>query len=146
MKTLYRLTCLIPLLALAACAIQGNSRSQVAEAASLRALAKNSANTAITLYTLNPHRSPLGKVKADQVFHGFGVVGQTVVTAAADRQTLLDSLATGVESSKSNAHVCFNPRHGLRVLSGEQVTDYVICFQCMHMKVYPPNGNVQNIL
>jgi hypothetical protein len=85
------------------------------------------------LFSLYPSlRSPPGPAK----FDGHAILGSTVIQ---DRQTQADlsnALIAGIRSSDGTEAACFNPRHGIRVTTGEIVTDFVICFECQQVEVW----------
>jgi|GEM_PF-1129113 len=85
------------------------------------------------LLSLNPERS---KEKAADDFHGYKVLGKTTVKDAEVRKKLVAALKKGVEDNDGAAAGCFNPRHGIRVTRDGKTADFVICFECVFMKVY----------
>src|SRR5262245_51900338 len=65
---------------------------------------------------------------ADGGFHGWKVLGKTLVKDKDGRKKVLDALAKGVADNKGEAAKCFIPRHGLRVVHDKKTYDLVICF------------------
>ncbi|MEO8205486.1 MAG: hypothetical protein ABI615_04845 [Chthoniobacterales bacterium] len=137
MKKIHSLIALAALMMMAGCTTGANKQS--AQAGAVRSFARNVKQVQVTLYSLNPN-GPSGSGD----FHGFGIVGQAPITKAGDKRILLDTLAIGIDNGRGAGHVCFKPRHGLRVTFNGQTTDYVICLQCERMKVYT-NGKVQSV-
>ena len=45
-------------------------------------------------------------------------------------------LYAGIDDNDSMIADCFNPRHGIHIVQGEQIIDYVICFECLQIKIY----------
>jgi hypothetical protein len=67
-------------------------------------------------------------------FHGYKVLGKTKVEDAAGRAELVTALEKGATEGRDPAH-CFNPRHAIRVTSGDKTSDFLICFECSQVKV-----------
>jgi hypothetical protein len=91
--------------------------------------------------------------KAGGDFHGWRVLGRTLITDTATRDKLTSALRAGVKENVDGMVAgCFNPRHGIRVTrggggaGGGQATDFVICFQCMSMSVYQGEQQAGSIL
>ena len=49
---------------------------------------------------------------------------------------MLAALETGAKDNTGEAAACFNPRHGIRVKSGDKTVDLVICFECLQVKSF----------
>src|SRR5262249_25315899 len=47
-------------------------------------------------------------------FHGYSVIGKTIVVAPLARRNLVGAVKQGIAASDGSAAACFNPRHGLR--------------------------------
>lgn len=88
------------------------------------------------LLSLDPERP---EVPSPDLYHGYRVLGRTVVVDSATRQRLNRALRGGVESVFANRPRCFNPRHGIRVTRAGQVMEFVICFECQQVQVW--NGS-----
>src|SRR5437762_2765392 len=67
----------------------------------------------IELLSLDPARQ---KEKPKDDFHGWKVLGKTIVKDATVCQRLVAALKKGVRDNKGIAAACFNPRHGIRVV------------------------------
>src|SRR5262249_37945696 len=65
----------------------------------------------IELLSIDPAR-PVEKPKTD--FHGWKVLGKTVIKDAEVRKKLVAAMKKGVEETKGQVAICFNPRHGIR--------------------------------
>lgn len=86
------------------------------------------------------------------MFHGHGIIGQVALSGEA-RAKLLASFydgftlpyspprADGRTDLKQIGLGCFNPRHGIRAVSGGKTVDLLICFECRHVEVYE-NGKL----
>ncbi|MEO6054375.1 MAG: hypothetical protein ABIP97_10205 [Chthoniobacterales bacterium] len=137
MKKIQYSVSLALLLLIVACAPH---RKQSVQAATLRTVGQDPRHAQVILYSLNPNRSKA----SGALFHGYGIVGESTIASHTDKRALLDTLATGIDNSQGSSHVCFKPRHGLHVVYNNQTTDYLICLQCLHMKVFQ-NGHVKNV-
>jgi hypothetical protein len=91
----------------------------------------------ITLYSIdgNDYFPPKKKPKTDEEFHSYPVLGKVEVTDASKLRQLVVALKEGIDEHGGGAK-CFWPRHGVRVVRGNQWVDYVICFQCGNVYEY----------
>lgn len=87
----------------------------------------------VELFSLDPARL---EEKPPDHFHGWRVLGKTLIKDAAVRKTLVGAFLQGVEDSDGAVAGCFNPRHGIRVAHKGRITDFVICFECLSVKVH----------
>lgn len=76
------------------------------------------------------------------LFHGFRVLGQTVVSDDRTRRELNRALRKGAKSIFANLPRCFNPRHGIRVTRAGTTTDFLICFECEQVQVWSGDQRV----
>jgi hypothetical protein len=74
-------------------------------------------------------------IKRKEKFHGFVVLGKTNITNPKVKARLISALYSGIKKDVSYAF-CFDPHHGIRVVSGNQKLDLVICFECGKIDVY----------
>ncbi len=81
------------------------------------------------LFSLYPRMS-------EDEFHNHRILGHSPVIDPAMRKRLTDALKKAARDSDGRMMSCFQPRHGLRVTRGAQVTDFVICFECLHLAVW----------
>jgi hypothetical protein len=96
------------------------------------------------LYSLDPTvdpRSPGKARESSEKFHEWMVLGKTEVKEPADRKKLVDALRLAAEDNAGTAIGHFIPRHGLRLTSGKETVELVICFECLSIQVYV-NGNM----
>lgn len=96
------------------------------------------------LYSLDPTVEPRQGSKdgsSDESFHEWKVLGKTEIKEPAERKKLVDALRLGAEDNAGTADGFFIPRHGLRLRSGKETVDLLICFQCLSIQVYV-NGNM----
>jgi hypothetical protein len=97
----------------------------------------------IELLSIDPVR-PVEKPKND--FHGWKVLGKTVVKDAEVRKKLVAAFKKGVEENKGEAAICFNPRHGIRASQDGKTADFLICFECFHGHTYAGDKELAGFL
>jgi len=85
------------------------------------------------LYSLDPEQR---KDPPKVAFHDWRVLGKTTVQDADARKRLLAALEKGAKENDGTVAGCFNPRHGIRVKSGDKTIDLVICFECYSAAIY----------
>ncbi|MCS6865371.1 MAG: hypothetical protein RMJ56_00950 [Gemmataceae bacterium] len=83
----------------------------------------------ITIYSLN------GELSHKDGWHGAKVLGQTTLTQAKDRKTVVAAIKKGIEEGSRGAR-CFIPRHGLRAKYQGSTYDFLICFECRWVYIY----------
>jgi hypothetical protein len=83
----------------------------------------------MTLLSLRPYP----EVK-EGGFHGFKILGQTAL-AEKPQAAAEAALREAFKNWDGLFAACFNPRHGIRVKSGDAVFDFVICFECQSVLV-----------
>src|SRR5262245_59380637 len=79
-------------------------------------------------------------------FHGWPVIGKTMVKDPSTRERLVAALEKGVQENKGDVMKCFNPRHGIRVTRDGMTADFVICFECFQAVVYVAGEKEQRFL
>jgi hypothetical protein len=87
------------------------------------------------ILSLDPGRPGRTAAMPKDGFHGWTVLGRTVITDAKQQKALVAALERGVAESDVPAR-CFDPRHGVRAKRGKVVADLVICFECRHMVAF----------
>ena len=92
--------------------------------------------TQLFLYSLDPSGGIGDDVNTEQVFHGFTILGKAEITIEGDKAALLRAFAQGIRESDGLVAACFNPRHGLRLVTGSSTNDFTICFECRSVSVY----------
>ena len=97
------------------------------------------------LISLDPSRSA---DKPKDTFHGWKVLGRTVVKDAETRKQLVAALRKGIEENTRGGDAmtlanCFDPRHGVRVTDGDKSVELVICFRCYQIQVYVDGFRLQ---
>jgi hypothetical protein len=93
------------------------------------------------LYSLDPATDPREKRDKTETYYGWKVLGKTRIKEQAVRKKLVDALRLAAEDNATSMAACFIPRHGLRLTSGKETVDLVICFQCLRIQVFV-NGNM----
>jgi hypothetical protein len=79
--------------------------------------------------------------KAKGSFHGYEILAQAKAESAEQRKEIGSFVGAVLHWNKLRMALCFNPRHGLRVISGKDTLDLVICFECSRVEVYD-NGKL----
>ena len=87
----------------------------------------------LTLYSLDPDDSP---PKDAELFYDYRVLGKVVITDPQERRDIVMAINRGIAEEREQ-FVCFDPRHGLRIVSNNKTIDYVICFQCGNYYEFP---------
>ncbi len=77
---------------------------------------------------------------AAETFQGWSVLRRQSIDDAATREKLIAAFKKGVAENDGTQALCFNPRHGLRVVSEGKVHDFVICFECFQVRYYGGRG------
>ena len=88
------------------------------------------------LLSVNP--SPLEDNDARERFHGHRLLGKLEIKDPELRRKLLTALNAAVEKgSRENAIAnCFNPRHGIKAISGTNEVNLLICFECRQIHIF----------
>ena len=107
------------------------------EPQNLFSLVKN--HDRVIFYTLKPF--PVREAKKH--FHNYPIISEVELKLKSHRERLFDNLLRAIERSNGRRALCFLPRHGLRLIKGEEVLDLVICFQCDNADLY---GNEQSLI
>ena len=100
----------------------------------------------MTLYSLDPDLSYANarlaagtstdaKVETN-TFHEYRVLGQTKIDTTTDRVVVANEIRNAVDSWRGHQHLCFNPRHGVRVTDGRSSFDFLPCFECEYLLVF----------
>ena len=82
----------------------------------------------------------LGKVYKEK-FHKYGVLGKTQITDKNTKLQLVKTLYSGLDGGNPLGIMCFDPRHGVRVMRGGQTVDLLICFECEQIHVYTASAD-----
>jgi len=87
----------------------------------------------IELLSLDPKQSDDGSLKDG--FHGWKVLGRTVIENADTKKSVISALERGYAEG-SNALKCFWPRHAIHANHNEKTVDIIICFECRQFLIY----------
>lgn len=100
-------------------------------------------NQQFILYSLDPSsRYSVSTIATEtrksvkEKFHNYDVLGKTRITNPAIKAKLVEALESGIDEGGSAGMMCFDPRHGIRAVRGDQTVDLVICFECQKISVY----------
>jgi len=92
------------------------------------------------LYSLDPHDARRFEAKlpknSDKSFHGIPVLGKAEITSNEEKASLIKALADGARGNDGLVANCFDPRHGLRIVSKTATNDFVICFECLSVQTH----------
>lgn len=78
---------------------------------------------------------PLANYTSDQLFHDFPILGEVDLTGTVEGDELARVIEGHRQSPQGLIPGCvFKPRHGLRVIRGGVVADYVLCFECEYFR------------
>jgi hypothetical protein len=91
------------------------------------------------LYSIEGENEILPDVR-EHSFHGFNILGKTVITDAQQRKSLIQALDEDISKVTHGPALCFSPRHGISVVRGDTRFDLVICFECFQIHVLDGNG------
>jgi len=97
------------------------------------------------LLSIEPDRTEFDPARSESGFYFHRILGRTVITDPAVRNRLNRALEAGVRQG-ANPAACFNPRHGIRVSSNGETTDFLICFECSQVAVRRGDRTVANFL
>jgi len=85
----------------------------------------------VYLYSIKPHAlGPAQTNNANNTFCDNKVLGMAEIKPLLEKTNLLTSLANGIVNAPHFAMLCFNPRHGVRIVNGTATNDFLICFEC----------------
>jgi hypothetical protein len=98
-------------------------------------VASNALNEPGQYEVLSLEPSPPSPPSPD-LFHGYRILGTTVVGDETTRRRLNDALRGGVRWVLADRPRCFTPRHGVRIVRGLESTDFVICFECAQVQMW----------
>jgi hypothetical protein len=92
----------------------------------------------IILFSLEPgdsgQRDPDTGACLGHCYFGWPVLGQVKISP---RSKLLGQMSAWVKTPEPNEQaLCFDPRHGLRIITEESTIDFVVCFECEGIEVY----------
>ena len=75
-------------------------------------------------------------------FHGFKIYGKTQTKDRPKIEAIWSDVYDRIYSASGDSYTyCFWPRHAIRAFCADGVRDYLICFECNHLYVYPDHSN-----
>jgi len=96
------------------------------------------------LYSLDPHdaRRFSGKLpeNSNKSFHYFPILGRVEIVSTQEKTNLLGAFTKGIKENNESLANCFDPRHGIRIVSETATNDFVICFECLQVQAYGFNA------
>lgn len=95
----------------------------------------------LTLYSIdgNDYR-PGEEPKTNESFHGYPVLGKVEVKDPENREAIIAALRKGIADSDGTMAKCFWPRHAIRTSENGKTTDYVVCFECLQLRIHADNA------
>jgi hypothetical protein len=101
------------------------------------------------LYSLDPEAP-----QSTGGFHGYKILGELNLSPESISEAASE-FKDAVESFKEDmpAMACFNPRVGIRVIKNQKPYDYLLCYECNHLRAFDGEkkyefdaaGNPQNL-
>ena len=92
------------------------------------------------LYSLDPHdvRRFEGKLpeNSEESFHWIPILGRVEIVSTQEKTNLLFAFAKGVRECNGLVASCFDPRHGIRIVTETTTNDFVICFECLQVEAH----------
>jgi hypothetical protein len=90
----------------------------------------------IEVFRLNPKPLPDEGKNTKRGFHGYAILIEGQTETAERRKEIASFLGKTLHWNELRKALCFNPRHGVRVVSGKQTLDFLICFECYRVQVF----------
>jgi hypothetical protein len=90
----------------------------------------------IDLFRINPRELPEENKEKKKEFHGYEILAEARVASDEKRKEVATFLGKTLHWSELRKASCFNPRHGLRAVSGKRTWDFLICFECNRVRVF----------
>jgi hypothetical protein len=92
----------------------------------------------LTLYAIDGLVNPPTEfVTDDQHFRGYKILGKTEINDPAARGHVVKAISDGINESDGTVASCFWPRHGVHTVKDGKAVDYVICYECLQVYVFP---------
>ncbi len=100
--------------------------------------------TEFECYSLDPSRV-LKKNDKDMYFHNWKVLGKTTLKGD-DAKKVRAAIDKGRKNSDGSVALCFNPRHGVRILHGKKTYDLLICYECHSAMIFEGDQKIGEFL
>jgi hypothetical protein len=94
------------------------------------------------LFRLKPAEFGESRKPGKGRFQGYRILGQVRLEKAEQRKEVATFLGKALHWNILRQALCFNPRHGLRVVHDKRTLELVICFECNRIEVYE-GGEIQ---
>lgn len=75
----------------------------------------------------------------------YRILGQVVLSAAADREQLASAVAAASAGAWETGMACFHPRHAFRASGRKGKYEMLLCFECGKAVVMHPDGREQKV-
>src|SRR5262249_29647323 len=85
-----------------------------------------------TLYSLEPWEDP---APTEDTLHGFKIIGRTDLDSGLAKRVIA-TFKEAISSSRDPVAGCFDPRHALRVTSGAESYDLLLCYACGQLEIF----------
>jgi hypothetical protein len=85
-----------------------------------------------TLYSLEPWEEP---APTEATLHGFKIIGQMDLDRGL-KKTVIARFKKAISSRTEPIALCFDPRHALRVTSGAESYDLLLCYACGQLEIF----------
>ena len=95
--------------------------------------------SSITMFSLEPGEKGRRDSRGACIGHcyfGWPVLGQTLLNAKQSKATRKDLAAWLAVPEPEAIMMCFDPRHGVRIVAGQHTYDFVVCFECAQAQVF----------
>jgi hypothetical protein len=79
---------------------------------------------------------------AEKMFHGHAVLSEVRVTSKDQRKKVAGFVGKTLHWNEGRTALCFEPNHGMRVVSGDKTTDFLICFSCNRVRIFEGDKQV----
>jgi hypothetical protein len=93
----------------------------------------------------SPTQPKKPKPPADQLFHGYTILGQTKSKVSANLKTVITRIDEAARHWSGGFVLCFFPRHGIRVRVEGIHYDLLICYQCVSAQIYRADKQIGSI-
>lgn len=97
----------------------------------------------LTLYSLDPVGPIQTPAAGVETFNGYKVLGKVVITDPQERRDIVTAINRGIAEG-GQQYKCFDPRHGLHMVTNGKNRDLLICFQCGNYYFYPQADGLSN--
>ncbi len=100
---------------------------------------------ALEIFALDPTSMQTAEPPEGETLHGYEILGRATLADPATCRALLGHVYAGIAADDGIRALCFDPRHGIRARSGEDVVELVICFECFQVRVHGPGDARTNL-